>query len=70
MIGYSIEEIREKVQKLAVETEETGKRIEEAKAQMLVNRGRIEELSNLHNLMVAEQQKEDKPDNEEASDEG
>lgn len=70
MIGYSVEEIREKVQKLAAETEEIGKRVEEAKAQMLVNRGRIEELSNLHNLMVAEQQKKAESDEEEATDEG
>lgn len=69
MIGYSVEEIREKVKKIAAETEDMGRQVENGKAQMLINRGKMEELSNLHNLILEQQQKEDE-DEEEAEDEG
>ena len=61
MIGYSVEEIREKVQKIADGMDAKAQRVEELKASMLMDRGRLEELKNFHNLLIEAEKEEEKP---------
>lgn len=60
MIGYSVEEIREKVQQIAEGMDRKAEQIEKLRSSLLVDRGRLEELKNLHNMIVeAESEKEE-----------
>jgi hypothetical protein len=64
MIGYSREEIVEKVQQIAEGMDKKTESIEKLKASLLMDRGRLEELKNLHNMIVAAEQaaeEEEKP---------
>jgi len=58
MIGYSVDEIREKVKEIADGMDAKAQRVEELKASVLIDRGRLEELKNLHNIMIEAEKEE------------
>jgi uncharacterized coiled-coil DUF342 family protein len=52
MKGYSVEEIREKVKTISEEMEKKATAIEQLKTSVLIDRGRLEELKDVHNAVV------------------
>jgi len=58
---YTKEEIVEKVQGIAEGMDAKAQRVEELKASILIDRGRLEELKNLHNLIVEAEAEKPKP---------
>jgi hypothetical protein len=60
MIGYSREEIVEKVRHIAEDMDRKAEQVEKLRSSILIDRGRLEELKNLHNMIVdAEKGSED-----------
>lgn len=59
---YTKEEIRERVKEIAEGMDEKNMTIERLKASILVDRGRMEELKDIHNMLVeAEAEAEKQP---------
>ena len=58
MIGYSAEEIRVKVQEIADGMDKKAEQAKQLEASIIFDRGRLEELKNLHNLIVAAETEE------------
>ena len=56
---YTKEEIVEKVKKIAEGMDAKTKSAEELKASVLVDRGRLEELRDLHNMIVEDEKEGD-----------
>jgi len=61
MIGYSKEEIIEKVRKIAEEMEKKVEQSKQLADSAIMDRGRLEELKNLYNMIIAVEEEEDAP---------